>query len=62
MATSADAIEAAILSHLNDTCNFDSSNEHSFLTCLVRAIAEGVYEELQNLEDTAGNPPSPSHQ
>ena len=62
MATSADAIEAAILSKLNATCAFDTTEEYSWLSCFIRAIAEGVYQELQNLADTAGTPPSPAHQ
>jgi len=62
MATSAAAIEAAIIAHLQVNCDVDLDNEHSQLHCFISAIAEGVYDELQNLEDTAGAPPSPTHQ
>lgn len=61
MATSAAAIEAAIIARLQANCDVNLTNEHSQLQCLISAIAEGVYDELQNLSDTAGTPPSPTH-
>ena len=61
MPTSAAAIEAAIIAHLQANCDMDLDNEHSHVRCFVNAIAEGVYDELQNLSDTAGTPPSPTH-
>lgn len=62
MATSASAIEAAIISHLEADCDVNLDNEYSTLSCVISAIAKGVYDELQNLTDTAGSPPSPAHQ
>jgi len=63
MGTSAAAIEAKIKSHLGDGgCTFIRGGTYSpWLDCFIKAIAEGVYDELQNLSDTAGNPPSPTH-
>lgn len=61
MSTSAAAIKSAILSHLAADCDFELTNEFSFLECFIEALAKGLYEELQKLQDTAGNPPSPSH-
>lgn len=62
MATNAAAIEASIIAQLQANCDMDLDNEHSHVRCLINAIAEGLYPELQNLEDTAGGPASPDHQ
>lgn len=52
MATSGDAIKAAILARLENTgCDFNPGGEHCWLQCLIDAIANGVYDELQNLDD-----------
>jgi len=63
MGTSAAAIEAAIKTHLDTgACSFTRGGTYSpWLDCFIKAVAEGVYQELQNLSDTAGNPPSPTH-
>lgn len=61
MATSAAAIEAAIIARLQVNCDVDLTNEHSQLQCLIRSFAEGMYDELQNLDDIAGGPPSVGH-
>jgi len=61
MATSAAAIEAAIIAQLEANCDVDLGSEQSQLQCFINAIAEGVYAGMQALSDTAGTPPSPTH-
>jgi len=63
MGTSAAAIEQAIIDKLDaGACNFVRGGTYSpWVNCFIKAVAEGVYQELQNLSDTAGNPPSPTH-
>jgi hypothetical protein len=71
MATSAAAIAAALKPAIKAAmvaavapCNFNMTG--GWVDCYVDALAEGIgaglYPELQNLEDTAGTPASPTHQ
>ena len=61
MATSAANIKAAVIGHLQAQ-GFVLTNEHSWMEQFVEALASGIYDELQNLDDTAGSPPSTGHQ
>ena len=61
MSTSANAIANALKTAL-DAKGFDRTDPHSKMDDFVDAFAAALYGELQNLEDTAGDPPSPAHQ
>lgn len=61
MATNAAAIKASILAKLEATGKFDTTSDWSPIIDFIGAFAEGLYPELQKLQDTAGTPPSPSH-
>ena len=56
MGTSAAAIETAIINRLNaGACSFARGGIYSpWLDCFIKAVAEGVYQELQNLVDNDG--------
>ena len=59
MATNASAITASITSAL--LANGFTTGPLSQWGLLIDAIGKGVYAELQNLDDNAGNPPSTGH-
>jgi len=71
VATSAAAITAALkptikaaLAAAAPPCNFNMAG--GWVDCWIDALAEGIgdglYPQLQALEDTAGTPASPTHQ
>ena len=60
MATSAANIKTAILGHL-ENIGFVTDNEFSWMDKFVEALSQGIYDELQNLDDTVGTPPSTGH-
>ncbi|MBI3584189.1 MAG: hypothetical protein HY096_09630 [Nitrospinae bacterium] len=64
MATSGTAIKTAILNRLKAKPHWThiADDLHQEMEEFIEGIAEGVYDELQNLSDTAGSPPSSSHQ
>lgn len=61
MATSAANIKAAVLGYLQ-SAGFVTDNRFSWMEKFVDALAAGIYDELRNLDDTAGDPPSTGHQ
>lgn len=65
MATSGSAIKAAIETKLvayaaAEGVAIDLANA-PLMRALLKAVGDGLYEELQKLQDTAGNPPSTGH-
>lgn len=61
MATSAANIKTAIMGYLQ-SAGFVPGNQFSWMEVFIDALSQGIYAELQNLDDTAGSPPSTGHQ
>lgn len=61
MATSADKIKTAVLGYLQGA-GFKTSAKHAWMEEFVDALSKGLYDELQNLDDKTGSPPSTGHQ
>lgn len=67
MSTNADAIKDAvfngIIAAMATFPNIDHTNPAviDLVTAISTGIGVGVYAELQNLDDTAGTPPSTGH-
>lgn len=66
MATNGSAIAGSILAKylqyaLEEGLNIDL-DKAALVKVLIRAIGDGVYEQLQELDDVDGQPPSSGHQ
>ena len=60
MATSGDAIRDSILAAMALEPEIDETDPA--VIRIAKVIGHGVYNELLNLDDTAGTPPSTGHQ
>ncbi|MCP4160043.1 MAG: hypothetical protein GY760_08220 [Deltaproteobacteria bacterium] len=60
MPTSGDAIKASILKEMESHPGLFNI-DHPILQIFIECVAKGVYEELKNLDDNAGFPPSTGH-